>query len=108
MKRSLTILSAMLAVFHLRVGAQVVINEVSASNFARFADNFGDYEDWLELYNTTAAPVDVSGWYLSDDPANPTMWPIPAGTIIGANARQIFVCSGRDISGAGWFHTNFK
>lgn len=24
-------------------------------------------EDWIELYNTSDAPIDISGWYLSDD-----------------------------------------
>ncbi|MEN6578290.1 MAG: lamin tail domain-containing protein [Phycisphaerales bacterium] len=37
--------------------------------------------DWIELYNPTAATVDLAGWYLSDDVADPTKWPIPAGSI---------------------------
>ncbi|MFV2065607.1 MAG: lamin tail domain-containing protein [Pirellulales bacterium] len=38
----------------------VVINEVAA----RPADNAGD---WIELVNTAGTPVDIGGWYLSDD-----------------------------------------
>ena len=90
------------------LSAQVVINEVSASNISFNADNFGQYEDWIELYNTTGAPVDISGWYLSDSQTNPMTWPIPAGTIIGANARMLFQASGKNTFGGGWYHTNFK
>ena len=71
------------------LSAQVVINEVSASNISFNADNFGQYEDWIELYNTTGAPVDISGWYLGDSQTNPMTGRIPAGTIIGANARML-------------------
>jgi len=51
---------------------QVVVNEVSASNYSDQADSFGEYEDWIELFNTTGATVDLSGWYLSDSQANNT------------------------------------
>lgn len=108
MTRTLNLLPVLLALIALPGHAQVVINEVSASNLTAYADNFGEYEDWIELYNTTAAPVDISGWYLSDSQGNPMQWPIPAGTIVGANARMLFMCSGRNTSGGGWYHTNFK
>ncbi len=88
--------------------AQVVLNEVSASNLSGYADNLGAFEDWVELYNTTGAPVDISGWYLSDDPANALKWPVPAATTLGANAHQVFFCSGLSSSGGGYFHTSFK
>ena len=44
--------------------AQVVINEVCVSNFNGYADNYGEFEDWFELYNPTGAAVDISGWLL--------------------------------------------
>ena len=90
------------------LSAQVVLNEVSASNLSGYVDNFGNYEDWIELYNTTGASVDISGWYLSNDPTLPMMWPVPAGTSIAANGHQVFFCSGNSSSGGGFFHTNFK
>lgn len=102
------ILPALLILASSPMAAQVVINEVSASNFSSYADNYGEYEDWIELYNTTGAPVDVSGWWLSDDQSNPMKWQIPGGTIIGANARQVFFASGRNTSGGGFYHTSFK
>ena len=38
--------------------------------------------DWVELANESAQTVDLSGWYLSDDPDKPRKWQFPAGTSI--------------------------
>ncbi len=92
----------------LALNAQVVINEFSASNLNQYQDNFKKYEDWIELYNTDSAPVDLAGWHLSDKSDNPTKWQIPAGTIIPGNGHLVFWCSGRDQIGNGHFHTSFK
>ena len=88
--------------------AQIVINEVSASNYSNFADNFGEYEDWVELYNTSGALVDVSGWHVSDDPSDLLKWTFGAGTTIAANGRLMVFASGRDQSAGPIQHTNFK
>jgi hypothetical protein len=44
----------------------------------------GQFEDWLELHNPAATTADLSGWTLSDDPAQPTRFTFPPGTIIPA------------------------
>lgn len=87
--------------------AQVVINEVCAANWTGPTDNFGEREDWIELYNTGAAAVDLSGWYLSDSQNNNTKYQIPPGTSIAANGRLLFWCSGRGTT-APPLHTSFK
>ena len=46
--------------------SQVIINEYSCSNVNGITDAFGNREDWVELYNMGAAPVDLTGYYLSD------------------------------------------
>ena len=89
------------------VRAQVLINEVSASNRTAFADGFGEFEDWIELYNPGPGVADVSNHFLSDNPALPTKWQIPAGTTIAAGGFRSFFCSGRDLT-TGELHTNFK
>lgn len=53
----------------------VVVNEVSAANTI-FANDYNKRNDWIELYNTTAEPVDIRGMYLSDDPQEPHKWQI--------------------------------
>jgi len=88
--------------------AQVHINEYSASNLESFTDNFGKTEDWIELYNSSSSPTDISGWHLSDKESKPEKWEIPAGTVIPANGFLTFLCSGRDLVVNGEYHTSFK
>jgi|GEM_PF-4468922 len=38
--------------------------------------------EWIELYNPTSQPVDISGWVIEDNDGN---WTIPAGTVIDAD-----------------------
>ena len=88
--------------------AQVVINEVSAANMNGPTDSFGQREDWIELYNTSGAVVDLSGWYLSDSQTNNTKWQIPPGNTIAGNGRLMVYCSGRGVVAGGNLHPTFK
>lgn len=63
--------------------APVVVNEV-------LAHSTPPLEDTVELYNPTSAPVDISGWWLSDDVRTPRKYQIPAGTIVPANGYRVF------------------
>ena len=42
---------------------------------------------WVELYNASGAAVDVSGWYLTNDLADPTRWALPAETMLAPGAH---------------------
>jgi hypothetical protein len=46
--------------------------------------------DWVELYNDSAATVDVGGWFLSDSFDDLTRFRIPDGTTIPAGAYFVF------------------
>lgn len=59
-----------------KLRAQVVLNEVLADNRSAVA-NDGNYTDYIELYNPTAAPVNIGNWSLTDDPALPRKYVIP-------------------------------
>ncbi len=87
--------------------AQVIINEYSCSNMTGYTDNFGETEDWIELYNTSATPIDLTGYYLSDKNNNPLKWQVPSGTI-PANGYLMVICSQRDVVNGSELHTNFN
>ena len=53
------------------------INEFLASNNATIADESGDYEDWIEIYNAGPTAINLAGFYISDDPSDLTAWQIP-------------------------------
>ena len=84
----------------------IVINEVMASNASTAADENGQFEDWIELYNAGTNNVDLQGWYLSDTPFEPTKWEMPGGTIMAPGTYMI-VWADEDQS-QGSMHANFK
>ena len=92
-----------------RVGSPappLVINEFMAENESTIADEFGEYEDWVEIHNLGDADVDLTGMHLSDDPDVPNQWRFPVGTVIPAHGYLLVWCD-NDIE-QGPLHTNFK
>ncbi len=86
----------------------IYINEVMASNAAIIADEDGDYEDWIELYNGGEEPVDLTGFGLSDDYDNPFRWVFPVVTIEPGEFLLIWA-SGKDRNcPEAPLHTNFR
>jgi hypothetical protein len=85
---------------------EVVVNELMANNVQTAVDNYGENNDWIELYNTTSHAVDLTGLYLSDDIALYTKWAFPVNSVILPNSYLI-VWADNDPSQIG-LHTNFK
>ena len=85
----------------------VTINEFMSSNETVVADEDGDYDDWVELYNNSSQPYDLSGYFLSDKEHDLTRWSFPAGTVIPANAYLIVWLDGKDRVDTG-LHANFS
>jgi hypothetical protein len=55
----------------------IYINEFMASNSSTIADEFGDYADWIEFYNSTDQPVNLGGMYITDNLDDPCKHQIP-------------------------------
>jgi hypothetical protein len=95
-------------------GGGPLISEFMASNGSRLPlgagdllDQDGDSSDWIEIYNPTDAPVDLGGWYLTDDRGNLTKWRFPDGRILGPGEFLVVFASAKDRIGSE-LHTNFK
>lgn len=82
----------------------VVINEFMADNDAAVPSPYGDYPDWIELFNKSNATVDLSGIYLTSNLTNPT-WQFAAGTKIGP--KSYLVIWADDKTRRGPLHTDF-
>ena len=61
----------------------VVINEILSNSTL-------PARDFIELLNTLTNNVDISGWYLSDDPAFPQKFRIPARAPLAPGAFAVF------------------
>jgi hypothetical protein len=79
------------------------INEVMLSNEAYLADEFDQFDDWLELYNPNSYPVNLSGCKLVRDGHE---WTIPNDMIIAANGYKLFWHDSETYQGN--HHVNFK
>jgi hypothetical protein len=87
----------------------VLISEFMAANNVALLDEDGDSSDWIELWNPTGAAVPIGGWYLTDDPADPTKWQLPPGLILGAGEFLVIFASGKDRAILGQeLHTDFN
>lgn len=105
-----TLASLLLASSVLRAQSPVDIriNEVQTSNTTGIEDEHGDRCGWIELFNTAFGMVDVAGFYITDDKANPTKYMIPKGNpATQIPLRRYFVLYADGNPTAGVFHMNF-
>ena len=72
----------------------VYISEVMASNGDTLANAEADFTDWVELYNSSAEAVDLSGYGLSDNIGRARKWQFPEGTLIMPGEYKIVWCDG--------------
>jgi hypothetical protein len=70
-----------------------------------------DTSDWVELHNTGAAEMDLSGWSLTDDKGVPDKWRFPAGTTVTPGGFLVVLADEMD-PGTGsqteYAHASFK
>ncbi len=92
------------------VSGSLIINEFMCSNDTTVIPDGhpDDFPDWIEIYNTGATPLDIGGFYLTDDMADPMQYQIPTDipeqTVIPGHGYLILYCCG---IGEG-IHLNFK
>ena len=76
---------------------QLYINELLASNTNSNIDqDFGEFSDWIEIYNAGSQSVDLGGYYLTNNLQNPTKWRIPDSTILETKGFKLFWADGMD------------
>ena len=51
------------------------LSEVQPENISGLADNFGDNDPWVEMYNGGASQLSLDGFYLANNYSNLTQWP---------------------------------
>lgn len=62
--------------------AQIQINELLAVNSTVAHDpDFGEFSDYAELRNNSAVSINLSGYTLTDNPAEPDKWKLPDVTL---------------------------
>lgn len=97
--------------FSTGVSSDIVINEFMASNTLTAVPNAipASFDDWIELKNLGATPIDLGGWSLTDTASNLNLWTFPANSTINPGGFLVVFASGQnqpDLNGN--LHTNFK
>lgn len=90
------------------VSPKVTINEILAANRdTNYAPDSMQYEDWIELYNPSKKPVDISGWHLSDDHERLQKWTFPPDTVLQPSGYLLVWADALNDRQKA-LHTNFK
>jgi len=86
------------------------LNELSGAAQSEYTDEFGEYEDWIELYNNGEKEVNFGGLYLTDDSDDPTKSRIrqnsPDSTTIQPGSYKVLFADGTPDQGV--LHTGFR
>lgn len=84
----------------------LIINEIMSDNLSVYADEYGDFNDWIEIYNTTDEPIDMAGLLLTDGVDWYTIPQLyPEQTVVQPHGYILFQADNDQNEGP--LHTNF-
>ena len=86
----------------------LVISEASSANRTYAPDADGACHDYVEIHNPSAQAIDLTGYRLTDDEADPGKWAFPQGATIPAGGCLLIYASGGAAGAAGELHASFK
>ena len=86
----------------------LVINEFLASNSASLRDNYGDDDDWFEIYNYGDDPVLLNELFFTDDPAEPFKWKLDTLVDLALNPEEHLLIWADEEPEEGYNHASFK
>src|SRR5215213_10367960 len=74
------------------MAGDIIISEFMADNQAinGLKDEDNTLQDWIEIHNTTLAPINLDHWFLTDESANLPKWEFPNVTIPADGFMVIF------------------
>ena len=88
--------------------AGLVLSELMVENDKAVRDEDGDYPRWVELYNSTAGDLSLSGYSLSDRDNDATKYPLPSITLSAGEYRVVFLSGKNRAATDGNLHASFK
>ncbi|MEO0311006.1 MAG: hypothetical protein RIQ89_663, partial [Bacteroidota bacterium] len=71
--------------------AQIIFNEVQPANVFTYPNGYGEYKDWIEIYNAGGSAVNLQNYKVSDKLTEPNKFIFPSLNL-GAGERTILFC----------------
>ena len=109
LKFSILYLLVLASTFH--VNSSVIINEIMPKNISYHINSNFNFEGWIELFNSGTEDVDISTFFISDDPNNLYKWQMPFDStlnesdyILAPHSYKLIYMDKLDQA----FHANFK
>lgn len=86
----------------------VRINEVMTANKSACYDETGACPDWIELYNASSSPVDITGWVLTDKTSRSIRFTFPEHVMQSGEYVIVFASGLLKNDAGGTWHAPFK
>ncbi len=71
-------------------------------------DHQGETPEYIVIKNSGTTTVSLSGWTLSNDPQQPSLWAFPTNASIAGGDTKIIFASGKNRTNAEPYATNFR
>jgi len=85
------------------------LSEVQPDNIGTIADNAGDNDPWLEIYNGGPGALSLDGYFLANQYSDLTQWPFPPDAAIAPGQYLLVWADGEPgESTSADLHTNFR
>ena len=81
------------------------INELMANNTTVITDELGEFEDWIELFNTSSTNLNTQDLFITDDIGCPNKWAFPDVNLEPIEFVLLWADNEED---EGQWHTNFR
>ena len=78
-----------------------------SDNTSNFQDEFQEFDDWIELYNPSDTDIEISGYWLSDDPENLKKYQFPVNEQLVVPAQGFLMVWADGDHTQGPLHTDF-
>jgi hypothetical protein len=85
------------------------LNEVQPQNVTGPADNFGERDPWVEIYNAGSTTQSLAGLYLGTNYTSPMQWAFPSNaTVAPGQCRLVWLDGQTAQSNATTLHASFR
>ena len=88
------------------LGALVIYELMTVND--EFYKQSGNYYDWVELKNVSSKTIDLSDYYLSDDPDEAFEWRFPSRKLEPGKTVIVFCSGNTKLTSSKYLHASFK